>query len=117
MPPAVGPRAFFPPEGAIHVVRLACERPEMLGRSRSQWDCRELARQLIAAGLVSDISAATVRRIVRSHKLKPWRHHLGLYPKQPRDAAFSATGSELIELYTRPPRADEMVLAMEEKTS
>jgi transposase len=102
---------------AIHVVRLACERPETLGRSLSQWDCRELARQLIAEGIVADISAATVRRILRSHKLKPWRHHLWLYPKQPRDAAFYATVSELIELYTRPLRADEMVLCVDEKTS
>ena len=73
MPWAAGPRAFFPPEVAIHVVRLACERPDMLGRSLSQWDCHELARQLIAEGIVADISAATVRRILRSHKLKPWR--------------------------------------------
>ena len=102
---------------AIHVVRLACERPETLGRSLSQWDCRELARQLIAEGIVADISAATVRRILRFHKLKPWRHHLWLSPKPPRDAAFYATVAELIELYTRPLRADEMVLCVDEKTS
>jgi transposase len=117
MPLAAGPKAFFPPEVAIHVVRLACERPETLGRSLSQWDCRELARQLMAEGIVADISAATVRRILRSHKLKPWRHHLWLYPKKPRDAAFYATVSELIELYTRPLRADEIVLSVDEKTS
>jgi transposase len=118
MTPLAGvPRAFFPPEVAIHVVRLACERPETLGRSLSQWDCQELARQLIAEGIVEDISAATVRRILRCHKLKPWRCHLWLHPKTPRDAAFYATVSELIELYTRPLRADEMVLSMDEKTS
>ena len=88
MPWAGGPRAFFPPEVAIHVVRLACERPDTLGRSLSQWDCQELARQLIAEGIVEDISAATVRRILRSHKLKPWRCHVWLHPKKSRDAAF-----------------------------
>jgi len=117
MPLAEEPRAFFPPEVAIHVVRLACERPDTLGRSLSQWDCQELARQLIAEGIVEDISAATVRRILRSHKLKPWRCHLWLYPKTPRDAAFYATVSELIELYTRPLHDDEMVLSVDEKTS
>jgi DDE superfamily endonuclease len=117
MPQAAGRRAFFPPAVAIHVVRLACERPETLGRSLSQWDCRELARQLIAEGVVADISAATVRRILRSHKLKPWRHHLWLYPQKPRDAAFYATVFELIELYTRPLREDEVVLSLDEKTS
>lgn len=116
-PLAAGPRAFFPPEVAIHVVRLACERPETLGRSLSPWDCREVARQLIAKGIVADISAATVRRILRSYKLKPWRPHLWLYPKQPLEAAFYATVSELIELSTRPLREDEVVLSLDEKTS
>jgi transposase len=107
----------FPPEVAIHVVRLACERPDLLGRSLSQWDCAELARQLIAEGMVTDISVATVRRILAAHQLKPWRHHVWLYPKQPRDAAFYATVSELIDLYTRPLHLDELVLSVDEKTS
>jgi hypothetical protein len=85
---AVGPRVIFPPEVAIHVVRLACERPDSLGCSLSQWDCTELARQLIAEGVVEGISAATVRRILACHHLKPWRPHLWWYPKHPRDAAF-----------------------------
>jgi transposase len=114
---AAAPRAFFPPEVAIHLVRLACERPDILGRSLSQWDCHELARQLIAEGIVKAISAATVRRILAAHQLKPWRHHLWLYPKHPRDAGFYATVSELIDLYTRPLRDDEMVLSLDEKTS
>jgi transposase len=101
----------------MHVVRLACERPDPLGRSLSQWDCTELARQLIAEGSVEDISAATVRRILTAHQLKPWRHHLWLDPKRPRDSAYYATISALIDLYTRPLHDDEMVLSVDEKTS
>jgi transposase len=117
MPLAAEPRVGFPPEVALHVVRLACERPDLLGRSLSQWDCAELARQLIAEGMVTDISVATVRRILAAHQLKPWRHHVWLNPKQPRDAAFYATVSELIDLYTRPLHRDELVLSVDEKTS
>lgn len=87
-PPAVVPRAVFPPAVAIHVVRLACERPDVLGRSLSQCDGVDLAHHLIAEGIVEDISAATVRRLLADHHLKPWRHHRWLYPKPPRDAAF-----------------------------
>jgi transposase len=101
----------------MHVVRLACERPGTLGRSLSQWDCEELARQLITEGRVENISAATVRRILAAHQLKPWRQHVWLYPKQPRDAAFYATVSGLIALDTRPLRPDELVLSVDEKTS
>ena len=83
----------------------------------SLWDCRELARQLIAQGLVARISADTVRRILEHHHLKPWRHHLWLSPKVPRDAAFAASVQEICDLYTRPLREDEMVLCVDEKTS
>src|SRR5277367_1890471 len=41
-------RRSFPPEVAIHLVKIACERPDEVGRSLSHWDCAELARQLIA---------------------------------------------------------------------
>jgi transposase len=99
------------------VVRLACERPDPLGRSLSQWECTELARQLIAAGIVEAISAATVRRILAVHQLQPWRQHAWLYPKQARAAAFYATVSELIDLYTRPLRPDERVRSVDEKPS
>jgi hypothetical protein len=101
----------------MHVVRLACERPEALGRSLSPGDGHALARQLIAEGLVADIAAATVRRILRSPTLKPWRQHLWLHPKKPREAAFYATVSALIDLYTRPRRAEERVLSRDEKTA
>jgi hypothetical protein len=61
-PLAAAPRAVFPPAVAMHGVRLACERPDTLGRRLSPWDGDELARQLMADGLVEDLSAATVRR-------------------------------------------------------
>jgi transposase len=55
-------------------------------------------------------------RILTHHKLKPWRHHMWLSPKHPRDAAFYAQVTALITLYTRPLRPDEMVLSLDEKT-
>jgi transposase len=30
---------YFPPSVALHLVKMACERPDKLGRSLSQWDC------------------------------------------------------------------------------
>jgi transposase len=109
-PPAAAPRAVFPPAVAIHVVRLACERPDLLGRSLSPGDGAELARQLIADGLVVEISAATIRRLLVAPQLNPWRHHRWRLPPQPRAADFSGTVSALIALSTRPLRDDEMVL-------
>jgi hypothetical protein len=102
---------------AIHLVRLACERPDLRGRSLSPGDGHERARQLIAEGMVNASSAATVRRILAAHQLNPWRHHRWLSPKHPRDAGCYATISAWIDLYTRPLRDDERALSLDENTS
>jgi DDE superfamily endonuclease len=96
---------------------MACERPDKLGRSLAKWDCVALARQLETNGVVETISHDTVRRILENHKLKPWRHHLWLSPKVPRDAAFAAQVKEICDLYTRQLESHEMVLCVDEKTS
>ena len=108
---------FFPPVVALYVVKLACERPDVVGRSLSQWDSAELARQLVHDGVVEAISPQTVQRILAHHKLKPWRHHLWLSPQVPRDAAFAAQVHAIVPLSTRPMGVWEMVLCVDEKTS
>jgi hypothetical protein len=100
----------FPPEVAIHLVKIACERPDDVGRSLSHWDCAELARQLISDDVVASISPQTVQRILANHKLKPWRKHLWLSPKVPRDAEFCKRVKNICMLYTRKLAAHEMVL-------
>jgi transposase len=96
---------------------MACEMPDLRGRSLSQWDCSELARQLQAEGVVDSISAQSVRRILNGHRLKPWRHHPWLSPKTPRDAAFAAAVRNLSDLYSRPLETHEAVLCVDEKTN
>src|SRR5271157_3731869 len=101
----------------MHVVKIACERPDELGRSLSQWDCTEIARQLVRDGVVTKISAETVRQILLNHRLKPWRLQMWLSAKVPRDAVFAAEVQKICDLYTRPLPADEMVLCVDEMTS
>ena len=96
---------------------MACERPAERARSLCQWDCAESARTLVAEGLVASISSETVRRILTHHKLKPWRHHLGLSAKTPRDAAFLRQVQNLVDLYIRPLAPWEVVLSRDEKTN
>jgi hypothetical protein len=102
---------------ALHLVKMARERPEEHGRSLSSWDCQGLAAQLVAEAIVPSISVETIRRILEDHHLKPGRYHLWLSPKVPRDEAFAAAVAEICDLYTRPLAADEMVLCVDEKTS
>jgi len=115
--PRSGRPPVFAPEVALHVVKLACARPDQTGSSLSQWDCPELARRLKADGVVPSISADTVERILRSQKLKPWRHHLWLSAKAPRDDHFAHLVQTLVELYTCTLAKEEMVLCLDEKTN
>lgn len=101
----------------MYVVKIACERPDDVGRSLSQWDCTEIARQLVRDGVVTSISAETVRQILLHHRLKPWRQKMWLSPKVPRDAAFAAQVQAICDLYTRPLQPDEVVLCVDEMTS
>lgn len=89
----------------------------MAGRSLSQWDCTEIRRQLIETKVVDTIGIESVRKVLASHRLKPWRQHAWLSSKVPRDADFRARVQDICELYTRDLAADEMVLCLDEMTS
>ena len=101
----------------MHLVRLACDLPERVGRSLSQWDCTELARQSEREGGVTRIAPETVRRLLAAHRLKPWRTHYWLHPRGPRDPAFRQATQAVATLLTRPLAPHELVLSLDEKTS
>lgn len=101
----------------MHLVKLACELPDDARRSLSLWTCAELARTLKRDGVVDDISASSVQRILNSHKLKPWRVHSWLSPKVERDEEFRRTTLNICDLYTRPLDPHERVLCLDEMTS
>ena len=106
-----------PPEVELHAVALACTLPDDASRPVGQWDATELARQLVADTVVDAISPATVRRILRRQRLRPWRYHFWLHPRRPQDAAFLAQVREIADLYTRPPSPDETVICFDELTA
>lgn len=112
-----GDQPVFPPEVALHLVKLACELPDDVHRSLCLWTCAELARTACRDGIVESISPQSVQRILESQKLKPWRVHYWLSAKVPRDEAFRATVLNLCDLYTRALQPHERVLSLDEKTS
>ena len=101
----------------MHLIRRACELPEQAGRSLSQWDCAELARQLVRDDVVASISPQTVQRLLAADRLKPWRSHVWLHPRRPRDATFAAQVRAVADLLTRLLGDDEVVLSLDEMTS
>jgi hypothetical protein len=98
------------------VVKLACERPDVVGRSLSQWESAELARQLVHDGGVVALSPQPIQRMRAHHQRKPWRQHLWLSPPVPRDAVFAAQVHDMVTLSTRPLGVGERVLGVDEQT-
>ncbi len=98
-------------------MRRACELPEQAARSLSQWDCAELARQLVIDEVVAAISPQTVQRMLATDRLKPWRSHVWLHPRTPRDAAFAEQVRGVADLLTRLLGAHEVVLSLDELPS
>jgi transposase len=101
----------------LQLVRLACDLPDIRGRSLSLWDCTELARQLVRDQLVAAISSQTVQRLLAAQKLKPWRWRYWLHPKGPRDAVFLERTQAIAELTTHELAPHEVVLSTDEMTS
>lgn len=99
------------------MVKIACERPDPCGRSLSQWDCIQIANELMRRGIVQYIGRETVRLILADNRLKPWRYQMWLSAKVPRDEAFAALVNDICDVYTRPLADDEMVLCTDENTN
>jgi len=55
-----GARPFFPPEAVVQGKALACELPADTGLPLSRFSRQDLAREVIARGIVAQISGATI---------------------------------------------------------
>jgi len=102
---------------ALLTVFIACQRPDSLGRSLSQWDCKEIAREVEKSGLVKSISHKTVYRILKNDKLKPWQNHMWINPRVPRDEALYKKIKKIEKFYLGKVKDDEIRLSLDEKTS
>jgi transposase len=112
------PRRFTAVQAA-EVKSLACQLPAATGVPLSRWSAPELAREMMARGLVEQISASTVRRWLAADAIKPWRHRSWLFV---RDPDFAAKASRVLDLYAgvwegKPLGAGEYVISSDEKTS
>jgi len=115
---AGGPPAF-PPRVVVAVKALACELPAQRGRPLARWSLPELQREVVAQGLVAQISGATLWRWLSQDALRPWRHRSWIFP---RDPAFAAKAERILDLYAGhwdgvPLGRREYVLSADEKTS
>ena len=99
---------------------LACELPASSGVPLSRWSAAEVAREVIARGLVAEISAGTtVWRWLSEEAIRPFYHHSRI---SPRDPDFAHKAGRVLDLYEgkwegEPLGPEEYVVSADEKTS
>jgi transposase len=108
---------IFDSDVILHIIKIACEMPERYGRSLAMWDSQEITAELIRTKVVDSISSESVRRILESQRIKPWKYHMWLSEKKPRDKAFCDSVREITDLYFEKPNPNECVLCVDENTS
>ncbi len=109
----------FPPSVVVAVKALACELPARCGVPLSRWSRADLQREVLAQGLVAEISGTTIWRWLSADAIRPWRVRSWIFP---RDPAFAAKAGRILDLYERrwegvPLGPTEFVLSADEKTS
>jgi DDE superfamily endonuclease len=110
-------RAFSPSATRAQVTALACSLPRDSGRPLSRWSAPELARAVIQQGIVSSISASTVKRWLQADQIQPWQYRSWQRPTDPR---FLERAILILDLYERAQglaRKGHIIVCADEKTS
>src|ERR687896_589286 len=95
-------RLRFPPLQRAQIVQLACLEPIAKGLHITHWTSQDLARQAVAEGIVPQLSACSVRRILREIDLQP---HRTRYWKTARlDARFKQRAEKILWCYANAGR-------------
>ena len=68
--PRPKPPKKFDARSEAAVVALACSPPPP---GRSRWSVVLLAKEVARQGIVASVGKETIRRLLSSHELKPWR--------------------------------------------
>jgi len=115
--PRPGRPADFTAVQVAEVKALACELPTDHDLPLAKWSCPDLAAEASRRGVVTSVSASTVRRWLHADAIKPWQHRSWIFPRDP-DFGFKA--GRVLDLYARnfdgvELGADEYVLSADEK--
>jgi len=103
----------------VEVKALACELPSRLGLPFSRLSVADIRSEVIAQGILAEISGSTLWRWLSSDAIRPWRHRSWIFP---RDPDFIKKAAPVLDLYEghwqgKPLSKKEFVLSADEKTS
>ena len=96
-----------------------CELPRRCALPLSRWSLADIQREVMAEGIVAEISGSTLWRWLSREALCPWRYRSWIFPRDPN---FAVKAGRLLDLYQGrwegPPLGRrDFVLSADEKTS
>jgi transposase len=103
----------------VQVKALACELPHRLGLPLSRLSLVDIRQEVMAQGIVAQVSGSTLWRWLSADALRPWQHRSWIFP---RDPDFASKAGRILDLYARlwdgePLQSSEFVISADEKTS
>ena len=109
----------FPPSVVVQVKALACELPHRLGLPLSRLSLADIRQEVMAQGIVAQVSGTTLWRWLSADALRPWQQRSWIFP---RDPDFASKAGRILDLYARlwdrePLQSSEFVISADEKTS
>jgi hypothetical protein len=114
-----GGQPIFPPQVMVEVKALACELPYIHGIPLSRFSINDIRQEVLARGIVAQISGSTLWRWLHSDAIRPWYYRSWIFP---RDPAFVEKAIPVLDLYEglwegKPLGKGDYVLSADEKTS
>ena len=90
-----GVRPAFP-SLVVQVKALACELPHRKGLPLSRFSIADIRQEVLAQGLVAEISGATIWRWLSQDAIRPGRYRSWIFP---RDPLFLEKAAPILDLY------------------
>jgi len=103
----------------VQVKALSCELPHRLGLLLFRLSLADIRQEVMAQGIVAQVSGSTLWRWLSADALRPWQHRSWIFP---RDPDFALKAGRILDLYARlwegkPLHSSEFVISADEKTS
>jgi DDE superfamily endonuclease len=114
-----GTQPAFPPSVVVNVKRLACELPSRSDVPLARWTIPDLHDEVVARGIVAQISGVTLWRWLSADALQPWQHRSWIFPRDPQ---FAEKAGPILDLYAKTWDGialgpNEFVISADEKPS
>ncbi len=115
--PRSGVPDTFTPEQVCHIVALACEPPKLYGRPITHRTARELRDEVLTQGIVDQIFARHVGRLLATRDVRPHKHRYWLNgkPDEEKDAKIDLINAAYRQAQVRVEQG-EITVSVDEST-